>query len=56
MTSVHIQRAPGAKVSILRGHSIGHSKKKLYVYMCPFPNGFRDKVILLYSLKIVDIT
>jgi hypothetical protein len=27
---------------------------KLYMYMCPIPNSFRDKVISLYSPKIVD--
>jgi hypothetical protein len=24
------------------------------MYMCPIPNGFRDKAISLYSFKIVD--
>jgi hypothetical protein len=24
------------------------------MYMCPIPNGFRDKAISLYSSKIVD--
>jgi hypothetical protein len=24
------------------------------MYMCPIPNGFRDRVISLYSSKIVD--
>jgi hypothetical protein len=28
--------------------------KKLYMYMYPIPNGFRDRVISLYSPKIVD--
>jgi hypothetical protein len=28
--------------------------KKLYMYMCPIPNGFRDTAISLYSSKIVD--
>jgi hypothetical protein len=27
--------------------------KKVYVYMCPIPNGFQDRDILLYSSKIV---
>jgi hypothetical protein len=50
-----IQGIPGEKVSILGRHSIGHSKQtKLYVYMCPIPNGFRDRAISLYSSKIVD--
>jgi hypothetical protein len=34
--------------------SIGLSKQKLYMYMCPIPNGFRDTAISLYSSKIVD--
>jgi hypothetical protein len=49
-----IQIAPGGKVSILGGHSIGHYKQKLYMYMCHVPNGFRDRAISLYSCKIVD--
>jgi hypothetical protein len=28
--------------------------KKVYMYMCPTPNGFRDTDILLHSSKIVD--
>jgi hypothetical protein len=28
--------------------------KKCYMYMCPIPNGFRNRVISLYSSKIVD--
>jgi hypothetical protein len=28
--------------------------KKVYVYMCPILNGFRDRAISLYSPKIVD--
>jgi hypothetical protein len=42
-----IQGVAGGKVSILGGHCIGHSKKKI-VYVCPIPNGFRDTAILLY--------
>jgi hypothetical protein len=30
-------------------HSIGHYKRKVYMYMCPIPNGFRDTAISLYS-------
>jgi hypothetical protein len=42
-------------VSILGGHNIGHSKKKkMYVYMCPIPYGFRGRAISLYNSKIVD--
>jgi hypothetical protein len=38
---------PGRKVSILEGHSIGHSnpKKGVYRYTCPIPNGFRDRAM-----------
>jgi hypothetical protein len=52
----NIQDVPRQKVSILRRHSIHHSKqkKRVYVYMCPIPNGFRDRAISLYSSKIVD--
>jgi hypothetical protein len=28
--------------------------KKVQMYMCPIPNGFRDRAISLYSSKIVD--
>jgi hypothetical protein len=28
--------------------------KKVYMYMCPILNGFRDGAISLYSSKIVD--
>jgi hypothetical protein len=38
----------------MRGHIIGHSKQKLYMYLCPIPNGFRDRAISLYSSKIGD--
>jgi hypothetical protein len=27
--------------------------QKLYIYVCPFPNGFRDRDISLYSSEIV---
>jgi hypothetical protein len=37
-----IQNVPGGKVNILGGPSIGHSKQKLYMNMCPIPNGFQD--------------
>jgi hypothetical protein len=49
---MHTQGAPGGNVSILGGHNIGHSNQKVYMYMCPIPNGFRDSS--LYSSKIVD--
>jgi hypothetical protein len=28
--------------------------KKVYMYMCPIPNGFRGTAISLYSSKVVD--
>jgi hypothetical protein len=28
--------------------------RKLYVYMCPIPNDFKDRAIPLHSYKIVD--
>jgi hypothetical protein len=43
-----IQDVPGGKVNILGGHSIGHSKKKVWMYMCPIPNDFKDRAISLY--------
>jgi hypothetical protein len=42
-----IRDAPGGNVDILGGHSIAHSKQKLYMYLCPIPNGFRDRAISL---------
>jgi hypothetical protein len=29
-------------------------KVYIYIYMCPIPNGFRDRDISLYNSKIVD--
>jgi hypothetical protein len=43
-----MQDVPGVKVNILRSHSIGHSKQKMYMYMCPIRNGFRDRAISRY--------
>jgi hypothetical protein len=34
------------KVNILGGHSIGHSKKKVCMYMCPIPN--KSVLLMLY--------
>jgi hypothetical protein len=28
------------KISILGSHNIGHAKQKVYMYLCPIPNGF----------------
>ena len=41
----NIQGVLGRKVNILGGLSMGHSKKNVYMYMCPIPNGFRDRAI-----------
>jgi hypothetical protein len=30
------------------------SEKDIYMYMCPIPNGSRDRAISLYSSEIVD--
>jgi hypothetical protein len=51
-----IQGVLGVMINIQGGHSIGHSKKKncIRTYMCPIPNGFRDRAIPLYSSKTVD--
>jgi hypothetical protein len=51
---VVIQSVLGGKVNILGAHSIGHSKQTVYMYMCPIPNGFRDRAISLYIFKIVN--
>ena len=49
---VDTQGVPGGKVNIQGGHSIGHYKQKVYMYMCPIQNGFRDRDISLYSSLI----
>jgi hypothetical protein len=46
---LRIHNVPVGKISILGGHSIGHSKQKNSIYKCPIPNGFRDAAISLYS-------
>jgi hypothetical protein len=28
--------------------------RKVYMYICPIPNGFRDRAVSLYSSKIVS--
>jgi hypothetical protein len=33
--------------NILGDHSIGHSKKEVYMKMCPIPNRFRDRAVLM---------
>jgi hypothetical protein len=44
-----IQSVLRGKINILVGNTIGHSKKKVFMYMCPLPNGFRDRAISHYS-------
>jgi oligoribonuclease (3'-5' exoribonuclease) len=51
LQSCYIQNVPGGKVNILGGHSIGHSKQEVYMYMCPIPNSFRDRAISLYTVQ-----
>jgi hypothetical protein len=51
---VYMQGVPRGKVNIMEGHSIGHSKQKMYTYKCPILNGFQYRDISLYSSKIVD--
>jgi hypothetical protein len=43
-----IQGVPGGKVTV----SVILSKK-VYMYMCPIPNGFRDRAVSLYSSETV---
>jgi hypothetical protein len=42
----NIQNVPGGKVNILGGYGIPHSKKKVYMNMCPIPNGLRYLVAI----------
>jgi hypothetical protein len=49
-----MQSVPGGKVDVLGGHSIGYSKQKSVMYMCPIPSGFLDRAISLYRSRIVD--
>jgi hypothetical protein len=43
-----VSGCPRRKLSILRGHCIGHSKQKLYMYVCHILNGFRERAISLF--------
>jgi hypothetical protein len=52
--SWYIEGVQGGKLSILGGHSMIILSMKVYMYMCPIPNSFRDRVISLYSSKFVD--
>jgi hypothetical protein len=47
LLKIVIQIYRGGKVNTLEGHSNGHSKQ-VHMYMCPIPNGFRDRAISLY--------
>jgi hypothetical protein len=46
-----IQDVPGGMGNLLGGHGVGHSIRKS---MCPIPNSFRDRAILLYGSKTVN--
>jgi hypothetical protein len=35
---MYTQDVRGGKVNVLGGHSIGHSKQKVYKLMCPIPH------------------
>jgi hypothetical protein len=48
---IFIQGVPGGEVNILGGHSIGHSKQKVHMYMYPIPNGFRDAGGVFFAVK-----
>jgi hypothetical protein len=50
----HYTGYPRKKVNILRGHSIGNFKQKLYMWMCPIPKGFRDSTVLKLLKTIVS--
>ena len=49
----YIQGISEGKINILGGYSIGHSKQKRYMNMCPIPNGFRDRVIWMQTAKLL---
>jgi hypothetical protein len=49
----NIQNVLGGKVNILGDRSIGHCTKRVYMSMCPIPDGFRDRGIWIYSCKIL---
>jgi hypothetical protein len=40
---------PEGKVNILGSAVSGILSKKMYMYMCPIPNSFRDRAMSLYS-------
>jgi hypothetical protein len=49
---MNLQSVPGGKVNILGGHNIGHSKKKIYMNICPIPNGFRYLASMFFNLAL----
>jgi hypothetical protein len=51
---VGLQDVPGGKIIIMGGHIMDHYKQEVYMYMCPIPNGFRDRAISMYSSETVD--
>jgi hypothetical protein len=54
LSSFFIPDVPMGNVNILESHSARVSKlNRVYMYMRPIPNGFRDRPISLYNSKIV---
>jgi hypothetical protein len=54
LPKAYIEDVPGGKVNIVGGLVSVILSKKVYMYMYPIPNGFRDTVITLYICKVVD--
>jgi len=50
-TDAQIQGVPGGKVSILGGHSIGHSKKCLYEHVSDSDWFPRERSLILRTQK-----
>jgi hypothetical protein len=48
-----MQGVPEGKVTILGGHSMGHSKQNMYV--CSIPNGFRDEQHAMSSHEVQSV-
>jgi hypothetical protein len=49
-----MQGVPGGEVNILGDNSIIILSKKVYMYICPISNGFRERAVSLYSSKSID--
>jgi hypothetical protein len=45
---------PGGKVNIRGALVLVVLSKNVHMYMCPIPNGFRERAVSLYNSKIVD--